>query len=151
MASSEEERRSLEIPCSFLLTLAGELGKEWLDVGRYLNISDSNLHNIREDNKGNTKEATYQMLMCWKEGHGLDATHSNLAGALLQAERGDLSKQVRQEEYKANKRSVENEPSPEATTSSSKRQRTIGEPSVSPSTTQNEAMTASMKRKKVNF
>lgn len=82
-----------------LKDLSGELKAEWLDVGRYLNVSDTSLHNVKVDNTGNVKEAKYQMLIFWKEANGQKATLTSLANALLRAGRKDLSEKVKHGNY----------------------------------------------------
>lgn len=94
MATPENMNRPLAVSNGFLLDLAGKLTKEWLDLGRYLEISDALLGNIKEDNRQNVKEAKYQMLLSWKGAQGQEATYSSLAEALLKSGRKDLSEYV---------------------------------------------------------
>ena len=71
--------------------LSGVLGNEWKDLGRYLNILDPELDNIREDYHGNLKEVKYQVLLAWKHYCGALATYGILANALMEVGRTDLA------------------------------------------------------------
>ncbi|PIK60806.1 IMD-like protein [Apostichopus japonicus] len=68
-----------------LLDLSGNLSKEWRDVGRKLKLKETDLRNIEADNKSNgQKEVVYQMLLLWKQKHGIKATNKTLRDALKQ-------------------------------------------------------------------
>ncbi|KAJ8031669.1 NLR family CARD domain-containing protein 4 [Holothuria leucospilota] len=73
-----------------LTELSGYIGKEWLDIGRYLGVPDSKLQSVIADNPSNRKEAIFQSLLTWKRGNS-DPTCTWLCNALRAADRTDLA------------------------------------------------------------
>lgn len=67
--------------------------KDWVNVGRNLNISDPTLDNIKED-YSNQAERVYQMLCLWLQGNGREATYEVLETALGDAGLKDLQEKV---------------------------------------------------------
>ncbi|KAJ8032691.1 hypothetical protein HOLleu_26282 [Holothuria leucospilota] len=134
MATSKEKDRPLEVSNQVLQYVACELTAEWLDLARYLQISEGILYDKKTDNIGHVKEAKYQMLLCWKRKVGRNATYCVLADALKRAGRRDLSHEVQTEERNARKRSGNIEYNSDLST-------TVGD----------EGMTSAMKEKKAKF
>lgn len=74
--------------------LSRELGDEWKDLARHLDTPEGQLHTLREENKGDIKEAKFQILLHWIQRQGQQATPKVLAEALSNVGRGDLSDKV---------------------------------------------------------
>ncbi|KAJ8024595.1 F-box/LRR-repeat protein 4 [Holothuria leucospilota] len=82
------------VPLELLQVLSEQIGGEWRDIGRILNISEAQLDHIKVDYTGRLKETIYQMLLHWKRQKGTNATHGVLVEALKAAKRVDLAEYV---------------------------------------------------------
>ncbi|XP_071841959.1 uncharacterized protein [Apostichopus japonicus] len=74
--------------------LAEKLCSEWQSLARYLNISDADLDNLKEDNRRCHQDTKYFMLRLWRKRNGTGATCRVLATALDKAGRRDLREYV---------------------------------------------------------
>lgn len=74
--------------------LSRNLGKEWLEVGRRLLLSEAELYNIKAE-CSSTQEANYRMLHKWKLEKGYEATYDVLTNCLREAGREDLATELR--------------------------------------------------------
>ncbi|PIK35917.1 hypothetical protein BSL78_27257 [Apostichopus japonicus] len=81
---------------SLLQNLAEQLG-EWRFLGRHLGLTEGNLHDIEQNNKGDSKEMKYQTLLQWKRTSAKRATIGCLANALEKVGRADLAESVMQD------------------------------------------------------
>lgn len=93
---SQEKQHSTSVVQSHTVFqyLSKRVGGEWKFVGRALGLHDATLDRIRMDNSHNTQESIYQMLLCWKQENGSEATYNNLIRALQKVERNDLADEV---------------------------------------------------------
>ncbi|XP_071841956.1 uncharacterized protein [Apostichopus japonicus] len=82
------------VPDCILEYLAKQLCEEWQSLARYLNISDADLDNLKEDNRRCYQDAKYFMLRLWRKRNGTGATCRVLATALDKAGRKDLQQYV---------------------------------------------------------
>ena len=70
--------------------IAEDLGRDWKQLGRKLEIPSSVLGNIDEDNRG-VREKSIHMMLRWKKRNGNDATGQALADALIKIGRKDVA------------------------------------------------------------
>ena len=71
-----------EVSRSDLLNIAGDIGKEWMWVGRLLGLEDPPLDGIKVTHDS-PSDWSYQMLLLWKQKNANQATYRWLAQALL--------------------------------------------------------------------
>ena len=62
-----------------------------MDLGRYLNLLETILGDIKEDHRDHRRKAVFHMLFTWKFTYKDQATLNVLCEALIKAGRGDLS------------------------------------------------------------
>lgn len=67
------------------LRIAREITLQWKNVGRYLNLAESNI-NIIDQNNGQIEQKSYLMLVKWREINGQNATKELLMQALMDEE-----------------------------------------------------------------
>ncbi|PIK35054.1 hypothetical protein BSL78_28120 [Apostichopus japonicus] len=82
------------VPDCIIEYLAEKLCSEWQSLARYLNISDADLDNLKEDNHRCHQDTKYFMLRLWRKKNGTGATCRVLATALDKAGRKDLQQYV---------------------------------------------------------
>ncbi|XP_071841934.1 uncharacterized protein [Apostichopus japonicus] len=82
------------VPDCILEYLAEKLDSEWQSLARYLNISDADLDNLKEDNRRCHQDTKYFMLRHWRKRNDTKATCRVLATALGKADRIDLQQYV---------------------------------------------------------
>ncbi|PIK62393.1 hypothetical protein BSL78_00712 [Apostichopus japonicus] len=93
-SSAEMSHKSKKVDASLFQTLSNEIRpKDWVSVGRKLNISDPKLDNIKED-YSNQAERVYQMLCLWSQCNGREATYEVLEMAIGDAGLKDLQEKV---------------------------------------------------------
>ena len=66
---------------SDVFTIAKELGKKWMFVGRLLELEDTTLDGIKS-NEGDLQQCCIQMLLTWTRTSGREATFKRLGEAL---------------------------------------------------------------------
>jgi hypothetical protein len=64
-------------------------------VGRMLGVRDNAIDIIKEENRGDSKEAAFQTLKKWREIKGKEATKRRLLEALRDADRQDLADKIK--------------------------------------------------------
>ncbi|KAJ7381111.1 hypothetical protein OS493_004709 [Desmophyllum pertusum] len=74
--------KSGQVSMSDIISIANDLGKDWLWVGRLLGLEDATLDGIR-DAHTQMYECSYKMLEIWVERRITQATYECLARALL--------------------------------------------------------------------
>lgn len=67
------------------LRIAREITLQWENVGRYLNLAESSI-NIIDQNNGQIEQKSYLMLVKWREINGQNATKELLMQALIDVE-----------------------------------------------------------------
>ncbi|PIK42000.1 hypothetical protein BSL78_21152 [Apostichopus japonicus] len=82
------------VPDCILEYLAKKLCSEWQRLAMYLNISDGDLDNLKEDNRRCHQDVKFFMLRLWRKKNGTGATYRVLATALDKADRRDLQQYV---------------------------------------------------------
>lgn len=92
--TKKEELHDLQSMPTAFRYLSRNLGKEWLEVGRRLLLSDAELYNIKAE-CSSTQEANYRMLHKWKLEKGYGATYDVLTNCLREAGREDLATELR--------------------------------------------------------
>ena len=65
-----------------MISIANDLGKDWLWVGRLLGLEDTALDDIKGTHT-RMYEYSYNMLLLWVNSQGAQATYECLARALL--------------------------------------------------------------------
>ncbi|XP_078663755.1 uncharacterized protein LOC144906905 [Branchiostoma floridae x Branchiostoma belcheri] len=70
--------------------LANELGQDWKYVARRLGLKEYEIDHILNEHRSNIQEQTFAMIRNWQQGKAGGATISELYGALLDCNRGEL-------------------------------------------------------------
>ena len=65
-----------------MVAIANDLGKEWMWVGRLLQLEDTSLDDIKESHE-KQYECSYEMLLLWTRKSSTQATYDWLARVLL--------------------------------------------------------------------
>ncbi|XP_053144877.1 FAS-associated death domain protein-like [Hemicordylus capensis] len=83
-AAAGQNAGSMRVPESKLMTLAGNMGKKWKQIGiEFLGVTTTRLEQIEEENSTEAMRAFY-MLMEWKNNARERATPAHLFGILSQ-------------------------------------------------------------------
>ena len=73
--------------------IGDEVGTCWRELGPRLNIGESKIHNIDEENKGNWHKAR-ALLIVWKQTEGKNATVGHLADVLEKIGRKSIAEKL---------------------------------------------------------